>query len=113
MVGQGLADAVMDQRQRRDLGPDIALGLVGRAHIGADQGDEAGIRRAIAQQPHGRDMEAFLEELPRLGLRIRPPISGTWLVVAPKATMRPPRKTGRTNEMSLRCPVPIQGLLVM
>ena len=45
-------------------------------------------------------------------LRMRPPMSGTWLVVAPKPTMRPPWKTGRTTEMSFKCPVPIQGLFV-
>ena len=53
----------------------------------------------------------FLE---RMGTdRMRPPMSGTCDVVAANATRRPARNTGFTSEMSLRCPVPIHGLLVM
>ena len=45
--------------------------------------------------------------------RILPPMSGTWAAVAAKPTSRSPAKTGLTRQMSLRWPVPIQGLLVM
>ena len=45
--------------------------------------------------------------------RMRPPMSGMCEVVAEKATSRPPWKIGFTRHTSLRCPVPIQGLLVM
>jgi hypothetical protein len=47
------------------------------------------------------------------GLRILPPMSGAWAVLALKATTRPSRKMGLATVMSGRCPVPSQRSLVI
>src|SRR5262245_55336677 len=45
--------------------------------------------------------------------RTLPPMSGAWAVEAAKAMRRPWRKIGFATVMSFKCPVAIQGVLVM
>jgi hypothetical protein len=56
----GLADAVGG-----DLRGEVALALVGSAHVGEEHGHDVGVERAAADEFDRRDDEAFLKDLAR------------------------------------------------
>ena len=61
-----VAEPPLQQVEARDLRPQIALGLVGRAHGRAQQLEEGLVGLALVHELHDGDVEAFLEHLARL-----------------------------------------------
>ena len=61
-----LAEAPLQEIEPRDLRPQVALGLVGRAHRRAQQLEEGAVGLALVHEFHDGDVEALLEHLARL-----------------------------------------------
>jgi hypothetical protein len=71
---QGLQPGGVHQREQTllhqlvgaRLRPDVADGLIGRAHVGADHLDQGLVGAPLAHELHQRDVDALLEHLARL-----------------------------------------------
>ena len=60
------AHTILHQLVGADLRPDIAHGLIGRAHVGPDEPDQRLVALAVTDDAAQRDVDPLLEELARL-----------------------------------------------